>query len=84
MNRQQCQQRLGPRRAPLIHENTLCTANPAGRGSCVGDSGGPLIGQDGAQYGVVSWGVPPCATGLPDVYASVFHHLQWIQAAIRF
>ncbi|XP_032671107.1 serine protease 53-like [Odontomachus brunneus] len=42
----------------------ICTFNSYGKGSCMGDSGGPLISND--QFvGVVSWGIP-CAVGQPD------------------
>lgn len=46
----------------------------------MGDSGGPLIvGQPGSYQvvGVISWGMP-CAMGVPDVYARVSDHIQFI------
>ena len=58
-------------------ESMLCavgvTANKKIIDSCFGDSGGPLIGGDGAAMrliGVVSWG-EDCATTLPGVYTRV-------------
>lgn len=81
LNHETCIYRLG-RHGAFVHENSICTSNPLNRGSCLGDSGGPLMGQDGILYGIVSWGIP-CGRARPDVYASVFHHLSWIQSAIR-
>lgn len=74
--RQECQQRLG-NLGQLIQPNKLCTLSPAGLGTCMGDSGGPLINQIGAVVGVVSWGVP-CGTASPDVFARTFPHLNFI------
>lgn len=80
LNLQECRRRAG-RQAHYIFNNTLCTTNPVGRGTCIGDAGSPVIGQDGAQYGIVSWGVP-CGRGFPDYHTNVFAHLEWIQSAI--
>ncbi|XP_032671247.1 chymotrypsin-1-like [Odontomachus brunneus] len=55
----------------------ICTFNSYGKGSCMGDSGGPLISND--QFvGVVSWGIP-CAVGQPDVFTSVYYYRDWIK-----
>lgn len=70
----------------LISESEMC-ARTAGRDSCKGDSGGPLIvrGDDGAtdvQVGVVSWGFGCALDPYPGVYARVSHAYEWIQREV--
>ncbi|XP_045488738.1 chymotrypsin-1-like [Pieris rapae] len=60
---------------PII-DKQLCTLNKERKGTCKGDSGGPLI-SGGVQVGIVSWGVP-CAKGKPDVYTRVYCYVKWI------
>nr|AAT81423.1 chymotrypsin precursor MDP1C [Mayetiola destructor] len=67
--------------AHYLSETNVCTVNPKGRGACHGDSGGPLISNDKALVGIVSWGVP-CAQGYPDVYTNVYLYLDWIHAEV--
>ncbi|XP_055585178.1 chymotrypsin-2-like [Uranotaenia lowii] len=59
-----------------LFDNTVCSAGVEGRGTCIGDAGGPLV-HDGELIGVISWGVP-CGLGLPDVYARISNHRGWI------
>ncbi|XP_055598668.1 chymotrypsin-2-like [Uranotaenia lowii] len=60
-----------------VRDNNICAGGELGVGACMGDSGGPLtIG--GIQEGVVSWGIA-CAQGVPDVYARVSSHRDWIR-----
>lgn len=61
--------------------NTVCTQTPVGKGTCFGDSGGPLTAYGTQIIGIVSYGAP-CAVGYPDVYTSVYDHLVWIQSQI--
>lgn len=60
-----------------IFEDNLCTLTPDGKGACMGDSGGPLMDDQGHCVGIVSWGVP-CGTPFPDVYARIFTMLPFI------
>lgn len=50
----------------------LCAGGDGHHDACVGDSGGPLLVQDGAtgwtQIGVVSWGAGCAVRGVPGVY----------------
>ncbi|XP_015604223.1 transmembrane protease serine 9 [Cephus cinctus] len=59
-----------------IVNGSLCALNSVGIAVCSGDSGGPLV-CNGHLAGVVSWG-NPCANGLPDVFARVYHFRDWL------
>ncbi|XP_065084072.1 chymotrypsin-2-like [Ochlerotatus camptorhynchus] len=71
-----CRKRFKPAEAARVFDNTICTLNPSGQGTCEGDSGGPLTYGRYLQ-GVVSWGIP-CGKEYPDVYARVSFHRKWI------
>lgn len=67
-----------------FHENAICTKNSIGKGTCNGDSGGPLTTEINGEYqliGISSWGIG-CRNGYPDIYMNVFVYLQWIQNEI--
>jgi len=82
ITRQDCRNRLAPLGlGQLIADNKLCTLTRDGVGTCRGDSGGPLVTDQGVVVGVVSWGIPPCGTQHPDVYARVFPQLRFIVQA---
>lgn len=51
------------------------------KGSCSGDSGGPLI-FNGTAVGITSFGFRPCGGSLPDAFERVFPHLDFIQQNI--
>uniref|UniRef100_A0A7N8Y2Z0 Zgc:123217 n=1 Tax=Mastacembelus armatus TaxID=205130 RepID=A0A7N8Y2Z0_9TELE len=67
-----------------ITSNMMC-AGQAGKGVCMGDSGGPLQCKQGSvwiQAGVVSFGVP-CATGsFPEVYTRISEYQTWITGQV--
>ncbi|XP_057659777.1 kallikrein-5 [Diorhabda carinulata] len=66
----------------LVIQNThLCTSGMGIKGSCTGDSGGPLIIDD-IQIGVVSFGPIDCATGYPSVFTRVSEFNDWITYTI--
>lgn len=75
---QDCRQILQDR---IIVDEQICTYDRVGTGSCNGDSGGPLITQDGRLAGIVSYGIP-CAIGVPDIYTKVSAYLNFIQSVI--
>lgn len=61
-----------------ILEDMVCYGEP-GKGSCGGDSGGPVL-VDGVQVGVVSWGVNYCGGPVyPSVGSRVSFYLDWIK-----
>lgn len=64
----------------LIYDNVICTYTQTDEGICLGDSGGPLVVQQ-VLVGIMSW-VVPCGRGVPDAYARISAHYEWIVAAI--
>jgi len=66
-----------------INDDILCVATTGGKGSCNGDSGGPLsfINADGTynQVGVVSFGSSRgCEVGVPAGFSRVSSYTQWL------
>ena len=56
--------------------------------SCAGDSGAPLMVQQGPANtwtlaGLVSFGPAKCGSGVPGVYVKVNQYLHWINEAIN-
>lgn len=68
-----------------IFDEMICAATRKGEGICNGDSGSAMISRilNGFDVfiGVASWAVN-CADGFPDVYTSVYHHLDFINQQI--
>lgn len=64
----------------FVYDNVICTYTHSNEGICLGDSGGPLVVQQ-ILVGVMSW-VVPCGKGVPDAYARISAHYEWILAGI--
>lgn len=77
----ECRLKYGAAAPGGIVEHMIC-AGKASMDSCSGDSGGPLMVNEGGkwnQVGVVSWGIG-CGKGqYPGVYTRVTAFLPWIQ-----
>ncbi|CAG9759367.1 unnamed protein product [Ceutorhynchus assimilis] len=80
----ECRQKYGHAAPGGIVEHMLC-AGQANRDSCSGDSGGPLMVNNGkwTQVGIVSWGIG-CGKGqYPGVYTRVEKFLPWITKNLK-
>lgn len=66
----------------FLGDGQMCAGGMAGKDTCKGDSGGPLMRQlrDGWTIdGIVSFGNSPCGRpGWPAVYTRVYAYLPWI------
>ncbi|XP_046456355.1 brachyurin-like [Daphnia pulex] len=66
----------------IITDNILCIDTTGGKGSCNGDSGGPLSFVNAGVYnqvGIVSFGARAgCAEGFPAGFTRVSSYTQWI------
>ncbi|KAJ2945113.1 hypothetical protein O0L34_g9172 [Tuta absoluta] len=74
------------RRASLWH-GQICAGGEPGKDSCKGDSGGPLMYENGRTFelvGVTNFGDALCGTeGVPGVYLKVYEYLFWIRKNIK-
>ncbi|XP_071637582.1 chymotrypsin-2-like [Temnothorax longispinosus] len=62
-----------------IYDTHICAYDPnVNRGSCKGDSGGPLI-VNGKLVGLVSWAKACSLTDYPTVYTRVPSYIDWIK-----
>lgn len=70
-----------------LWEGQLCAGGVEGKDSCKGDSGGPLMADNGRIYtavGVVSFGPSPCGLeNVPGVYTKVYQYLPWIRSQMK-
>ncbi|XP_075977059.1 brachyurin-like [Anticarsia gemmatalis] len=69
---------------PWVHNSNICTSGAGGRGTCGGDSGGPLavlIDNTRVLIGVTSYGsARGCQAGDPAAFARVTSFLVWIRS----
>lgn len=68
--------------APIVFAGTLCLQTAAGRGTCVGDMGGPLtVARIPNRFliGVASFHGDNCEAGVPAGFSRVTFFRQWIQ-----
>lgn len=87
VERTACQQalrktRLGPEFN--LHRSFVCAGGEAGKDTCTGDGGSPLVCPDPripgryVQTGVVSWGIGCGEENIPGVYANVAYFRNWV------
>jgi len=63
-----------------IGDGIICIDAAGGKGTCNGDSGGPL-NYNGATYGITSFGSSAgCEKGYPDAFTRVNYYLDWIES----
>lgn len=60
-----------------LSDDIICTKNHIGSGSCIGDSGSPLVSGN-TLIGLVSWCVG-CVDGYPTVFTRVYPQLEWVK-----
>jgi len=67
-----------------VPDSKICTSGAGGKGTCSGDSGGPLNHPVGTGYevrGIVSYGASAgCTKGYPDAFTRVSYYIDWIKA----
>ncbi|XP_076042405.1 chymotrypsin BI-like [Oratosquilla oratoria] len=67
----------------IVTDNILCTSGAGGKGTCSGDSGGPLNYKSNGRAetrGVVSFGSSAgCELGYPAAFTRVTAYLDWIE-----
>ncbi|MGD7478535.1 S1 family serine peptidase, partial [Ralstonia pseudosolanacearum] len=63
----------------IVGDTQICIDSTGGKGTCNGDSGGPL-NFGGLTYGITSFGASAgCEAGFPDAFTRVTSYLDWIQ-----
>lgn len=69
----------------MVLEGMLCGYKGAGKDSCQGDSGSPLVCQYNdtwVQMGIVSWSINCGQGNLPGVYTDTAVYAKWIVAVV--
>ncbi|XP_022817190.1 serine protease easter-like [Spodoptera litura] len=69
-----------------LWEKQICAGGENGVDTCKGDSGGPLMYENGGEYfelaGVVSFGNVKCGKGVPGIYSNIYQYKDWIESVI--
>jgi len=61
-----------------VNDGHICIDSAGGKGTCSGDSGGPLI-YNGIQVGLTSFGAAVgCEAGYPDAFTRISNFRDWI------
>jgi len=64
----------------IVTDSHVCIDSTGGKGTCNGDSGGPL-NYNGVTLGITSFGASAgCEAGYPDAFTKVTAFLDWIEA----
>nr|WJL97992.1 S1 family serine peptidase [Tenebrio molitor] len=79
VDREECKADFADLEGANVDDTMICAGVPeGGKGSCVGDSGGPLT-KDGQLVGIVSWSVGCGQVGYPGVYTNMVSVREWIR-----
>uniref|UniRef100_A0A336MS33 CSON006215 protein n=1 Tax=Culicoides sonorensis TaxID=179676 RepID=A0A336MS33_CULSO len=77
-----CQAKFEPYNTIISNETQVCAGGERGKGTCGGDSGGPLMFFEAGKLhivGIVSFGTEPCAEAeIPGVFVNVWPYMEWI------
>ncbi|XP_028135561.2 phenoloxidase-activating factor 1-like [Diabrotica virgifera virgifera] len=68
-----------------VAESQICAGGEDRKDSCTGDSGGPLMFENGTHWmaaGIVSYGLGCGTEDWPGIYTNVSHFLPWIKEKI--
>ncbi|XP_052744821.1 phenoloxidase-activating enzyme [Bicyclus anynana] len=71
---------------PDIINTQICAGGIAGKDSCRGDSGGPLMYEYNERFyvvGVISYGSRTCGDGMPATHTNVNQYMTWIKETMR-
>ena len=74
----------------VLNETLICAGGEAGKDSCTGDGGSPLVcsipGNSGYYYqaGIVSWGIKCREDNTPGAYTEVAFFADWIEEQIQY
>lgn len=78
-----CQATYGKYNFTISQDKQICAGGERNKGTCAGDSGGPLMYFDTGKLfavGIVSFGTKPCAeAGIPGVFVNVWPYVDWIE-----
>ncbi|CCN38534.1 putative Secreted trypsin-like serine protease [Vibrio nigripulchritudo SO65] len=86
VSKETCNAAGGPYQNGYIGKSAFCAGYlEGGKDSCSGDSGGPIVVNQGgqvSQLGVVSWGRGCARPGKYGVYSDVTHYHDWINGVL--
>merc|ERR1712038_1375694 len=64
----------------IVNNGHICIDSKGGKGTCNGDSGGPLTCAEGHLVGITSFGAAAgCEAGYPDAFTRVSYFRDWIR-----
>ncbi|CAH2098442.1 unnamed protein product [Euphydryas editha] len=76
-----------PGRKVKLWKGQICAGGVKGKDSCKGDSGGPLMADNGGIHyavGIVNFGGSRCGSvNVPGVYINVYEYLPWIRSQMK-
>jgi len=86
-NRGRCENRMKQELSNRfrLRSGEVCAGGEAGKDSCDGDGGAPLVCQSNQGnwhvVGLVAWGVGCATPDVPGIYVNVYHYLDFITSA---